>query len=62
MFDYYDDNKCRALNASMTAKTPQMQFAQAYVPFQAFNEIFPPDKAVMHGTVFPELYQPYKKR
>ena len=65
MFDYYDyDGGCRVLNADdkPTMKTPQMQYAQAYVPFQQFNEIFPPDKALMHGTVFPELYMPYTKR
>ena len=64
MFDYYDPNdRCRALNADVNApRMPQMQLAQAYVPFQPFNETFPPDKALTHGTIFPELFMPYKKR
>lgn len=64
MFDYYDqEGGCRVLNADgkPMMKTPQMQYAQAYVPFQTFGEVFPPEKALMHGTVFPELFQPYKK-
>ena len=66
MFDYYDDrNKCLIYNTgggNIMLKTPQMQYAQAYVPFQRFESIFPPEKALMHGTVFPELFQPYQKK
>lgn len=37
--------------------------AHAYVPYQQFNEIYEPEKALMEGTAFPELtnlYEYYK--
>lgn len=36
------------------------QLARAYVPFQIMNQIFSPSEALRKGTLFPELYQPYK--
>ena len=70
MFDYNDDKgkcfargdngeKCFVHNAAGNAPRPQMRYAQAYVPFQTFGAVFSPEKALMHGTVFPDLYQPY---
>ena len=37
------------------------ELAQAYVPIQTMDRIFPPDKALTKGTVFPELYRPYHR-
>jgi hypothetical protein len=34
--------------------------ARAYVPNQVVCELFGDDEALCHGTVFPELYQPFK--
>lgn len=66
MFDYFDyKDDPRVLNTDNrppALRTPQMQFAQAYVPFQKFDTIMAPDKALMQGTVFPELDMPYKKK
>ena len=37
------------------------QLARAYVPFQErIGELYRPECALMHGTVFPELHQPYE--
>lgn len=48
-YDYYDRNK-------------GMQLARAYVPFQRLNQVFDPKEALMKGTLFPELYMPYKRK
>ena len=37
------------------------ELAEAYVPIQKMNRIYPPDKALINGTVFPELSRPYCK-
>jgi len=31
----------------------------AYVPPQAFRQVFEPEEALLRGTLFPELYLPY---
>ena len=62
MFDYYDfKDGCRTYNTDdkPPAMMREMQFGQAYVPRQTFGAVYPPEKALMHGTVFPELYMPY---
>ncbi len=33
--------------------------AMAYVPFQQFGTIYPPDKGIERGTIFPELDKPF---
>ena len=56
---------CRVYSADGTTpviNVPQMRYAQAYVPFQQFGATFSPEKALTHGTVFPDLYQPYNKK
>ena len=63
MFDYCDfKDGCRAYNSDdglPAVKMREMQFGQAYVPRQTFGVIYSPDKALTHGTVFPELFIPY---
>ena len=34
--------------------------AQAYVPFQYYVNSYSPMEALRRGTLFPELYKPYK--
>ncbi len=46
--DYYFENN------------EKIQLARAYVPIQYMNRVFNPKEALAHGTLFPELYQPYK--
>ncbi len=35
------------------------ELARAYVPFQQVEALFPPETALLMGTVFPELSRPY---
>lgn len=37
-----------------------VQLAQAYVPMQKMCTTFTPERALMEGTAFPELSQPYQ--
>lgn len=38
----------------------RMRLAHAYVPFQTFTNSYPPEEALRRGTLFPELYMPYR--
>jgi hypothetical protein len=38
------------------------RLAEAYVPIQMYGETFDPRTALMHGTLFPDLYRPYSNR
>ncbi|MDF2839565.1 MAG: hypothetical protein K0Q99_336 [Clostridia bacterium] len=40
----------------------EFELATAYVPYQVMQKIFEPKKALMKGTIFPELYRPYVKQ
>lgn len=40
-------------------KSP-LKLAHAYIPFQKLDEVFHPNEALCKGTLFPELYMPYK--
>jgi hypothetical protein len=40
----------------------EFELATAYVPYQVMCKIFEPMKALMKGTIFPELYRPYVKK
>jgi hypothetical protein len=42
--------------------TQVMRLAQAYVPVQIYLNRWDPAKALMMGTIFPELYRPYYGR
>ncbi|MFX0549688.1 spore coat associated protein CotJA [Hathewaya histolytica] len=39
---------------------PKLRLAQAYVIRQPFTKIYCPDEALKKGTIFPNLYDPYK--
>ncbi|MGI6129546.1 MAG: spore coat associated protein CotJA [bacterium] len=39
---------------------PQMRLARAYVPIQIFTTRLEPMEGLRRGTIFPELYMPYK--
>ena len=36
-----------------------MALAMAYVPWQYFQDVYEPDKALQYGTIFPELNKPF---
>lgn len=40
-------------------KPVTLRLAEAYVPFQVYMNRWEPMKALMMGTIFPELYRPY---
>lgn len=40
----------------------EMMLARAYVPAQPYTDSFPLDAALRKGTLFPNLYMPYKIR
>lgn len=39
-----------------------VRLAQAYVPFQFLCSTFSPESALMKGTIFPPLWDNYKRR
>jgi len=40
--------------------SPDMDLARAYVPNQVMGKVYSPQEALRKGTLFPELYMPYK--
>lgn len=42
------------------SKRREFQLARAYVPFQTMNNVYNSKEALKKGTLFPELYMPYK--
>ncbi|NLJ97723.1 MAG: spore coat associated protein CotJA [Tissierellia bacterium] len=38
----------------------EKMLARAYVPIQIMNQVYSPSEALKKGTLFPELYRPYK--
>lgn len=36
--------------------------AMAYIPWQSFGQVYDPKKALMTGTIFPELDKPFTGR
>ncbi|GAB6099572.1 hypothetical protein JCM16358_14510 [Halanaerocella petrolearia] len=39
-----------------------LDLAEAYIPFQEYNRRYSPKEGLMKGTIFPELYRPYRKK
>ncbi|MCL2399353.1 MAG: spore coat associated protein CotJA [Defluviitaleaceae bacterium] len=39
-----------------------MPLAEAYVPIQSFEDVYPSEEGIKKGTIFPSLYKPYNKR
>ncbi len=46
---------------SCVMPSPYCPVAMAYVPFQAFEELFDESKAFMVGTAFPSLLKPFMR-
>ncbi|MDI3281448.1 MAG: spore coat associated protein CotJA [Bacillota bacterium] len=40
----------------------EMRLARAFVPFQTYRTTFSPEEGLRKGTIFPELYFPYRER
>lgn len=43
------------MDFDLSGATPMPRVGYAYVPMQSLNETYPPEKALMQGTLFPEL-------
>lgn len=41
---------------------PKFKLAHAYIPFQVMGKVYEPREALCKGTLFPELYVPYKEK
>lgn len=48
-------HSCNTQNDSLA----NMPVAMAYVPWQYFQDVYEPDKALLYGTIFPELNKPF---
>ncbi|NLV77202.1 MAG: spore coat associated protein CotJA [Tissierellia bacterium] len=49
------------MNGDFYAERNQKGLARVYIPFQIMNGVFSPSEALKKGTLFPELYKPYKE-
>lgn len=38
----------------------RMRLAHAYVPYQYYSSSYSPEEALSKGTLYPELYMPYR--
>lgn len=52
-------NECRQQRPDYIS---DMALAMAYVPWQHYQSIYEPDKALQVGTIFPELNKPFTGR
>ena len=43
-------------------RNPEYRVAMAYVPLQNFGTLYDPEKALIAGTLFPELDKPFVGR
>lgn len=47
--------------ASVQWYEKRMRLAEVYIPIQEYKKIFDPQEALKRGTIFPDLYRPYRK-
>jgi len=59
---YKDNMPCNDMpDISQLMQMPNLPLAQAFVPFQNLNCVYPPMEGLHNGTIFPELNMPYDK-
>ncbi len=46
---------------NLTDSTPMPRVGYAYIPMQSMDETYDPEKALLRGTIFPELDIPMEK-
>lgn len=52
--------RCKEDSCQATSKLPDVvAVAMAYVPYQECNDVYPCEKALWQGTVFPVLDKPF---
>ena len=61
MDEYSMENTCMA-DGSISPLPQNPQVAMAYVPFQQLGSVYPAEKALDAGTLFPELDKPFYGR
>ena len=59
MNQYQEQNCSKGRRMANSDSGQEMEIAMAYVPWQFFQSIYEPDKALQVGTVFPELNKPF---
>ena len=56
LLNYIERNGFMAnMDLDFTTTNPMPKVGYAFVPMQVFKETYSPDKALIQGTVFPEL-------
>ena len=58
----YDMQQGRCACIPQETSIDCVMLATAYVPYQKFCGTWPPLRSLIAGTVFPELFSPYRKR
>ena len=51
---------CAPVSGFDTQLLGSLPVAMAYVPMQQWKSAYPPEEALMHGTLFPELNLPFE--
>lgn len=59
MNQYQEQSCSRGCRPKNSDPIRELEIAMAYVPWQHFQSIYEPDKALQVGTVFPELNKPF---
>lgn len=61
MMNQFQESSCQKGCRQQPKVDPlsEMEVAMAYVPWQFFQTIYEPDKALQAGTIFPELNKPF---
>lgn len=52
--------EAKAVNSHELEQLAGRRLARAYVPFQRYTRRFDPEEGLAKGTIFPELYIPYR--
>ena len=58
----YKTEECLASEYKIPFMGPEFKLARAYIPYQVLGKVYEPMKALMRGTIFPELYELYLKK
>ena len=59
MYERQRNCTCVCRDCDIPALPDQVAVAMAYVPFQECNDVYPCDKALCAGTIFPVLDKPF---
>jgi hypothetical protein len=57
-----DERQNEAQQEMMESRMEEFELATAYVPYQQWGKLYPPEEALSRGTIFPDLYRPYVEK